>query len=128
MYSLHVATRRGRVALRALFASVCCFSSRRVGVVSRVGAGVRVFGGGGVRAGDGSFRRVDEGVEARRAARRELVFELEAVDALQVAPVIAHGGGEARALHGARGSAAAAGLRAAAAGRAVRPRRSWRTR
>lgn len=110
MYRLHVSARRRRVTLRALFA-VLVFFAGGFGFAG-VCAGVGVLGGGGVVAG-GRFGGVDEGVEAGGAARGwVLVLELEAVEALQMAPVVAHGEREARPLHGARGAAAAGGLRA----------------
>lgn len=117
MYRLHMTTRRRRETLRAFFGDpirvgVVLARSRGLGVGARVCARVGVLGGGGVGAGSGSLGGVDEGVEAGGAARGLAVVavELEAVEALQMAPVVAHGEREARALHGARAPAAAAGL------------------
>lgn len=121
MNRLHVAAGRWWETLRTLlcypFRVGVRFPARWVRVRARVGPGVRVLGCGGIGAGGGSLRRVDEGVEAGSAARGWAVItvEVEAVQALQVAPVVAHREREARALHGARACAAAEGLRAAAA-------------
>lgn len=90
------------------------FPARWFWVSAGVRSGVGVLGGGRVCAGGGSFRGVDERVQAGGSSRGRVVVavEVEAVQALQVAPVIAHREREARALHGARAGAAGEGLRA----------------
>lgn len=127
VYRLHMTTRRRRVTLWALFryANVR-FTARGLGVPS-VRAGVGVLRGGGIRARRSAFRRIDQRIETGGTTRgwtgfTILTFELEAIEALQVAPVVTHRDRKPRPLHGARGAAVAGGLRER------RPPFGWRGR
>lgn len=117
VYRLHMTTRRRRVTLWALFGYANVrFAARRLWIAG-IRAGVGVLWGGRVRTGRGALRRIYQGVETGGATRgwtgfTILTIELEAIEALQVAPVVAHRERKPRPLHGARGAAVTGGLRA----------------